>query len=115
MHLTEAKAAKELGICRTTIKKACRKLNIKSWRQDRLSKARDVLACVLQCVAVCCSVLQHVRCSVLQCVAVCYSARDLSAFQYASTSLIALQYKTNYLDRYSNSTLYFTVPVSLSR
>jgi len=34
-----------------------------------------VLECVLQCVAVCCSVLQCVAvcCSVLQCVAVCCS------------------------------------------
>jgi len=35
----------------------------------------SVLQCVMQCVAVCCSVLQCVAvcCSVLQCVAVCYS------------------------------------------
>ena len=37
--------------------------------------AREFLQCVLQCVAVCCSVLQYVAecCSVLQCVVVCCS------------------------------------------
>ena len=48
------------------------------------------IVCVLQCVAVCCSVLQCVAvcCSVLQCVAVCYSMLQCVALCF-SVSRIA--------------------------
>ena len=48
--------------------------------QHTATHLQCVAVCVLQCVAVCCSVLQCVAvcCSVLQCVAVCCSATFLS-------------------------------------
>jgi len=46
---------------------------VKEKEQERLTSYHLLIGCVLQCVAVCCSVLQCVAacCSVLQCDTVC--------------------------------------------
>ena len=71
----------------------CSVLQLRNYHIRSRSKASGLLICMLQCVAVRCSVLQcvAVRCCVLQCVAVCCSALQCVAVHCKALQCVAVR------------------------